>query len=94
MALDPRRTARTAVLTPVGFGVIAFDAANDWATERGRQANARVAPLRTKLQAGVQAGVRSVIEAARAEAQPTADQIELRVSSLTRRGRSTTSDSQ
>jgi hypothetical protein len=85
MALDPRRTARTAVLTPVGFGVIAFDAANDWATERGRQANARVAPLRTKVQA--------VIEAARAEAEPAAHQIEQRVSSLARRRKPDAADS-
>jgi hypothetical protein len=76
MALDPRRTARTAVLTPVGFGVLAFDRA----ATRTKQANAavegRVAPLTAK--------VKSLLDEARAEAKPTAKSLEDRFSGLTR----------
>ena len=81
MALDPRSTARTAVLTPVGIGALAFDRASDWAGDRGRKANAavgeRVAPLRSK--------VKSLLDEARAEAAPTAHQLEQRLSGLARR---------
>lgn len=86
MALDPVRTARTAVLTPVGFGVLAFDRA----AERGRQANAlveeRVAPLRTR--------VKALLDEARAEAGPAAHQIEQRFSSIARRRRADAANSQ
>jgi hypothetical protein len=74
MALDPRRTARTAVLTPVGFGVLAFDQA----ATRTKQANAaveeRIAPFTAK--------VKSVLDEARAEAKPTAKSLEDRLSGL------------
>jgi hypothetical protein len=77
MALDPRRTARTAVLTPVGFGVLAFDQAS----ARGKKANAaveeRVAPLTKRL--------KSLLDEARAEAKPAAQQLEQRFASLARK---------
>jgi hypothetical protein len=82
MALDPRSAARTAVLTPVGLGVLAFDATSDWATQQGHKANSRVeervAPVATK----VTTKVKSLLDEARAEAKPTAQQL----ASLARRG--------
>ena len=80
MALDPRQAARTAVLTPVGFGVLAFDATYHRVAARTKQANAavetRVAPYTAK--------VKSVLDDARAEAKPTAQQIEHRFAGLTK----------
>jgi hypothetical protein len=72
MAFDPRETARRAVLTSVGLGVIAFDRA----AAQGRQAQARLdeqlAPVRSRVDerlAPARARVETLLKEARTEAE-------------------------
>ena len=81
MALDPRSAARTAVLTPVGLGVLAFDAA----AEQGQKASARVEGRVSPVASSVSTKVKSLLDEARAEAKPAARKLEQRVASLARR---------
>ena len=81
MALDPRSAARTAVLTPVGLGVLAFDAA----AEQGQKASARVEGRVSPVANSVSTKVKSLLDEARAEAKPTAQQLEQRFASLARK---------
>ncbi|HZP29540.1 MAG TPA: hypothetical protein VFC99_11355 [Acidimicrobiia bacterium] len=85
MALDPRNAARTAVLTPVGLGVLAVDATADWATAQGRKANAVVAPRVAPVRSTITTRVRSLLDEARTQAKPTASRLEHRLGALTRR---------
>jgi hypothetical protein len=72
MAFDPRETARRAVLTSVGFGVLAFDRA----AAQSRQAQARLdeqlAPVRSRVDerlAPARARVETLLKEARTEAE-------------------------
>jgi uncharacterized protein YjbJ (UPF0337 family) len=85
MALDPRSAARTAVLTPVGLGVLAADRTADWATGRAQKANAAIRPRVEPVRHSVTTKVKSLLEDARAEAKPAADQLEQRLAALSRR---------
>ena len=81
MALDPRSAARTAVLTPVGLGVLAFDAA----AEQGHKAGARIEERVSPVASSVSTKVKSLLDEARAEAKPAAQQLEQRFASLARK---------
>jgi hypothetical protein len=89
MALDPRSAARTAVLTPVGLGVLAADATADWAAGQARKASAaiqpKVAPVGTSVVTSVVTKVKSLLDEARTQAKPAADTLEQRVAGVSRR---------
>lgn len=85
MALDPRTAARTALLTPVGLGVLAADRTADWAAGRARKANAVLAPRVAPVRETVTTRVKSLLDEARAEAKPAATRLEQRVAGLARR---------
>jgi hypothetical protein len=85
MALDPRSAARTAVLAPVGLGVLAADRTADWAAGRAHKANAAIRPRVEPVRHTVTTKVKSLLDDARAEAKPAAEQLEQRLSGLARR---------
>jgi hypothetical protein len=85
MALDPRSAARTAVLTPVGLGVLAAGATADWAAGQAQKANAVLAPRVAPVRSGVTTRVKSLLDEARAEAKPAAENLEQRIAGLARR---------
>jgi hypothetical protein len=85
MVLDPRSAARSAVLTPVGLGVLAADATADWAAGQARKATAAIQPKVAPVGTSVATKVKSLLDEARTQAKPAADNLEQRVASVSRR---------